>query len=148
MSINGVYGYGTVNPTESQNSNNGFGKGDFFKLISAQLKYQNPMEPVSNVDFLSQTAQFNLLEQVAALNSSIQDMLYSQESLYANNLIGKEIAWISDDLQQMEGMVEKVIFTSDGIPMLIVDGLGVSINSIMSVSSAAEEAASGQEDGV
>lgn len=147
MSINGVYGYGAVNPAEGQSSSNDFGKGDFFKLISAQLKYQNPMEPVSDVDFLGQTAQFNLLEQMADLNTGIQNMLYSQESLYANSLIGKEIAWISEDLQQMEGTVEKVAFTSDGIPLLIVDGIGVNVNAIMSVSAPAEDSGSGQDEG-
>jgi flagellar basal-body rod modification protein FlgD len=109
------------------------GKDDFYKLISAQLKYQNPLEPVDDVDFMSQTAQFNMLEQLMNLNSSIQSLMQSQNTLYANSLIGKEINWLDENLEIRQGIVERVLFSEDGL-QLVVDGMEVDIYSIVSVS--------------
>lgn len=118
--------------------NEDFGKGDFFKLISAQLKYQNPLAPMDDVDFMGQTAQFNILEQIADLNNRIQCLMYSQDSLYASSLIGKEVTWVDDNLEIREGMVERVTFSKDGL-QLIIDGMVVDLNSMISISEAPEE---------
>jgi flagellar basal-body rod modification protein FlgD len=66
------------------------GKDDFLKLMIAQMKYQNPMEPSKDLDFIAQTAQFSSLEQMNNLNSKAAELIYSGKLLYANSLIGKE----------------------------------------------------------
>lgn len=144
-SISSVQNYYLGYYRDTSEVSDDFGKDDFYKLISAQLKYQNPMEPVDNVDFLSQTAQFNVLEQLANLNSEIQCLIYSQGSLYANSLIGKEISWLDDNLELREGIVERVIFSGDGL-QVVVDGTGISLSSIVSVSETAETAEEGSTE--
>ena len=43
------------------------GKDMFLKLLVAQLKYQNPMEPVDSSQFMAQTAQFTMVEKLEAM---------------------------------------------------------------------------------
>jgi len=70
------------------------GKEDFLKMLVAQLKNQDPLNPMSGTDFATQLAQFSSLEQLTNLNQGITNMgLYqsSQANLQAVNLIGKEV---------------------------------------------------------
>lgn len=70
------------------------GKEDFLKMLVAQLKNQDPLNPMSGTDFATQLAQFSSLEQLTNLNTGITNLgLYqsSQANLQAVNLIGKEV---------------------------------------------------------
>jgi len=69
------------------------GKNDFLKLICAQLKYQDPLSPVDNFDFLGQTAQFSMLEQVIDLNSRFDILAQLNDMAYVNSLLGKSVEW-------------------------------------------------------
>ncbi|MFH0920091.1 MAG: flagellar hook capping FlgD N-terminal domain-containing protein [Fibrobacterota bacterium] len=79
----GVDGLSTKNAAElaaTRKSNKLFtgdqqlGKNDFLKLLTAQLKYQDPMEPVSNENFVAQMAQFSSLESMNNISESVTGM--------------------------------------------------------------------------
>jgi flagellar basal-body rod modification protein FlgD len=42
---------------------------EFLQLLVAQLQNQDPMDPISNEDFLTQLATFNSLQQLMAIRS-------------------------------------------------------------------------------
>lgn len=70
------------------------GKEDFLKMLIAQLKNQDPLNPMDGTDFATQLAQFSSLEQLTNLNEGITNMaLYqnTQANVQAVNLIGKEV---------------------------------------------------------
>lgn len=50
----------------------GLGKDDFLKLLITQLRYQDPLEPLDQNQFLSQTAQFSALEELQSIGKSIE----------------------------------------------------------------------------
>jgi flagellar basal-body rod modification protein FlgD len=83
--------YSSTNSTKTSAAQS-MGKEDFLKMLVAQLKNQDPLNPMSGTDFATQLAQFSSLEQLTNLNQGITNLgLYqtSQANLQAVNLIGK-----------------------------------------------------------
>jgi flagellar basal-body rod modification protein FlgD len=70
-------------------------KDAFFKLMLAQLKNQDPMNPLKNHEMAAQLAQFSSLEQMTNMNSTLTKLegrTSQPENFQALNLIGKTVA--------------------------------------------------------
>jgi flagellar basal-body rod modification protein FlgD len=64
------------------------GKDDFLKLLVAQLQNQDPLDPMDNAEFMSQTAQFSMLEELQNQSALFEDMAFSQKLTQAADMIG------------------------------------------------------------
>ncbi len=53
-------------------------KNSFLKLLITQLRYQDPLQPSDNGEFLAQMAQFTSLEQVQNINEGLEKIITSQ----------------------------------------------------------------------
>lgn len=101
------------------------GKDDFLKLLTTELRNQDPLQPLDNKDFISQMAQFSSLEQMNNVSKSMEDLSKSmfnfaqQASLTQGAaMIGKWVGGINvDGGTPMEGIVEAVKWL-DGEPMV------------------------------
>jgi flagellar basal-body rod modification protein FlgD len=70
------------------------GKDAFLQLLVTQLRYQNPLEPVDNGEFIAQLSQFSSLEQLTEINKTIGSSLSMQQSLnqtMAVGFLGREV---------------------------------------------------------
>lgn len=70
-------------------------KDAFFKLMLAQLKNQDPMNPLKNHEMAAQLAQFSSLEQMSNMNATltkIEGKNSQPQNFQALNLIGKTVA--------------------------------------------------------
>jgi len=87
----------------------GMDKDAFLQLLVAQMKYQDPMEPTSNTEYIAQYAQFS---QVEALNNMSQNMELSRYSSF----VGKEVVISSEGsdgkTSEVRGFVDYVTFES------------------------------------
>ena len=66
------------------------GKDDFLRLLTVQLRYQDPLNPMQDTDFIAQMAQFSSLEQLQNMNRSLDKNLGSDEQLntaFNNNIV-------------------------------------------------------------
>ena len=130
-SISQITSSKSATETVTQGGQN-MGKDDFMKLMVAQLKYQNPMEPSKDLDFIAQTAQFSSLEQMTNLNAKVIELISSNRQLYANTMIGREITWTDADDNIKSGIVSKVELNG-GEPVLLVNNEKVSLDQIINV---------------
>ncbi|HHY90639.1 MAG TPA: hypothetical protein GX503_03155, partial [Clostridiales bacterium] len=76
MSVSVTNSTGTSS-TVSQNRststpNNQLDKNSFLKLLVAQLRYQDPLNPMNDQEFIGQMAQFSTLEQIQNLNQTME----------------------------------------------------------------------------
>jgi flagellar basal-body rod modification protein FlgD len=86
------------NNYQSSQSQGVLGKDDFLKLMLAQIKYQDPLNPMDGTAYSAQLAQFSSLEQLTNLNSSVKQsvdanyvLTQSINNTLSANLIGKEV---------------------------------------------------------
>ena len=115
------YSADNIGVTTETSASDAMGKEEFLQLLVAQLKCQDPLEPLKNEDFVAQLAQFNSLEQMINLNNSFDTMLQLQSMSYASSFIGKEVAWYGEEGELNSGTVLEVEFDSE-VPMLNVEG--------------------------
>lgn len=114
MSIMAPVEDGKIVETTSQNSlkNSSKTSGDmdkdaFLQLLVAQMQYQDPLEPTSNTEYISQYAQFSQVEQM-------QNMSGSMELTRASSLVGEEVYVKTTDssgnTKLKQGKVDYVVY--------------------------------------
>jgi len=113
--------------TQPDNRSNDRSKTDldreaFLKLLVAQLKNQDPLEPMKDVEFISQLTQFSNLEQVMKTNTKLDELSMAagaQASAQAINLVGRTVVVPGDRMTlPAEGDAEMKIH----VPSSIVGG--------------------------
>jgi flagellar basal-body rod modification protein FlgD len=109
------------------------GQDAFLQLLVAQLQNQNPLEPLSNFEFISQIAQFGALEQMTALNESLTGFVEFTLLGQMSSMIGKEVTIIPTGTEEeVTGIVSAVTF-ENGEPQVIIDGTSYSPNDIVRI---------------
>ena len=82
-------------------------KDAFLQLLVAQMKYQDPLEPTSNTEYISQYATFSELEQM-------QNMSASMDLFRASSLVGQTVLLKVTDSSgrttNVQGNVDYVVY--------------------------------------
>ena len=107
-------------------------KDMFLKLLVAQMKYQDPMNPTDSSEFLSQSAQFTALEKMSTTAEQVTQLVGLQMAFGASSLVGRTVTYPRADGTSASGLVSSVTFTATG-PVLTVDGADVSFADVTSV---------------
>ena len=110
---------------------------DFLSLLVAQMRFQDPLSPMDQQEFIGELAQFNSLQQSVQLNESFLHFMQFQELTQATSLIGKDVVALvaGDDgtVFSAEGTVQEVFFTSAGAYLRLEDGSEVSLQDVVNV---------------
>ena len=74
----------------------------FLTLLVAEMQNQDPLEPTSNTEWVSQYATFTQVEQMTEMGESM-------DMLRANSMIGKEVVMkVTSETSYMRGVVDYV----------------------------------------
>lgn len=112
----------TENAKKTKNS---MDKDAFLQLLVAQMKYQDPLEPTSNTEYISQYATFSQVEQM-------QNMSATMELTRASSLVGKLVAVQTDNGEQYQGVVQYVSYEA-GKAYITIDGAEYSLDDVIAV---------------
>ena len=116
------------------NSVNGLDKDAFMKLLVAQLRYQDPMNPANGQEYLAQAAQFAQVERLEMIARSQAESIAYQQILLSSSLVGREIKATQGD-ETVEGVVSGVKFDA-GNPMLVIGDKQVPVGAVEEVNAA------------
>jgi flagellar basal-body rod modification protein FlgD len=102
------------------------GKDAFLKLLITQIRYQDPLSPLDNSEFIAQLAQFSSLEQMQQMNTGLWTAQLMAAGTQALSLVGRHVIAQEPGADPIEGTVDAVSFR-DGTPILLVGGQEVQL---------------------
>src|SRR5262245_27537952 len=85
-----------------------------------ELRNQDPLNPLDNKDMLAQISQIREVGATDKLTQTLDSVLLGQNIASATNLIGADITALSDDNENVHGMVSRVSIDK-GSPKLHVE---------------------------
>lgn len=99
-------GFGTPAPTNSRMGRSDLTQADFLRLMTEQLKNQDPLKPLSNAEFVSQMAQMSTAQGVGDLRGALDAMAQAfngDQALRGAALIGRRVLVETDRLSLAAG---------------------------------------------
>lgn len=108
------------NLSEDTKGTSTMGKDQFLQILVAEMQYQDPLEPTTNTEWVSQMATFSQIEE-------LQNMSDSMTKGQAQNLVGKYVIMAPTDnngeTKYVSGKVQTVEIREDGTYLSINDYL-------------------------
>lgn len=127
--INGSAGTGKANAAVE-------GQDRFLKLLTTQLRNQDPLNPMDNAQMTSQLAQISTVDGINKLNATLEKLVGSQqgsEALQAAALVGRDVLVEGKNLQiagaGASGGVE-LQSDADKVSVSIVDANGLTVRTL------------------
>ncbi|MBI5747381.1 MAG: hypothetical protein HZA13_10325 [Nitrospirae bacterium] len=109
----------------------------FLKLLTTQLQYQDPFNPMDNAEFTSQLAQFSSLDQLYGVNDKLDSFLTNQSAAEMSNaagLIGKEIKASGNTIELSENASATISYDlasdASGVTIDIYNSSGTKVRTV------------------
>ena len=128
-------------PTAAEQQNvtgaNSMEMDDFYKLMAAQMQYQNPDEPMDTTAMMASMLQAQVIQSLTSVTNAVMQMQYASATTYAASLQGQEVKVAKTDRfgqptgEYVTGTVTGVILGSN--PLVIVNGDSYQLNQIVGV---------------
>ncbi len=129
----------TLTPASSasqiSNPNNTISQDGFLKLLIAQLQNQDPMNPLSSDQFITENTMFSQLQQLVNMNQTLSNLSnQSQTNAYAASLLGKNIITNSSTITINGTSITPAAYTlsqpASDVQATIVDSSGNSVATV------------------
>ena len=136
--LKNVTRYEDLKTKTTSKSSQEMGKQDFLTLFTAQLKNQDPLDPVKNEAFVAQLAQFSQLEALTNMQTSMDNLVKGMTSQQLNtsaSLIGHKVP-VADGLAPLQqgGSLDASINLPDGasgVTLTVQDSMGRTVQQLI-----------------
>ena len=108
-------------------------KDAFLQLLVAQMKYQDPLEPTSNTEYISQFATFSELEEMQNMSSALD--LSRASGLVGQQVVMKVTSESTGETTYEDGKVDYVVY-ENGKAYLSIEGSLYSLDDLDTVADA------------
>lgn len=103
----------------------------FLRLLVAQLKYQDPLNPADSTEFMAQTAQFATVEKLTVLATQGAELTMSQRLATAGSVIGRGVTYVDDRGLLVTGTVQASRIAEDGaVELRLKDGTTIALGEV------------------
>lgn len=79
----------------------------FLKLLVAELQNQDPLNPMDNSELVQQINTIREISATTELSDTLNSVLLGQNTATASSLIGKTITALTDNAENVEGVVTR-----------------------------------------
>jgi flagellar basal-body rod modification protein FlgD len=124
----------STNSTNSPSSSSGVDYNTFLQLLIAEMKNQDPTNPMDTSQYMSQFAQLSTVEQAMQTNNKLDSLLSSQSLSQADGLIGKTVSFTDSTGATFSGKVKSISINSDGSVATLEDGTKVAVGPGLTIS--------------
>jgi flagellar basal-body rod modification protein FlgD len=132
--VSGASGAATYTSTSSLDRPDQMGKDTFLKLLVAQMRYQDPGNPVDSSQMMAQTATFSQVEKLEQLVAQNASMLVLQESATAGSLVGRTATYTDTTGASQTGVVTSVRLASgDDEAVALIGGVAVPVGRLIEI---------------
>lgn len=128
--------FGAAADTNPSASPQALSQSDFLKLLVTQMTSQDPLNPTSSQDLLTQTVQLSTLQSNNTLQTSLTQLQNSQNLVQASSMLGRQVTVQSSATTTDQGVVNGVQMNA-GIPMILVNGTAYNLGQVLSISTPA-----------
>jgi flagellar basal-body rod modification protein FlgD len=115
-------------------SSTGVDYNTFLQLLIAEMKNQDPTNPMDTSQYMSQFAQLSSVEQAMQTNTKLDSLLSSQSLSQADGLIGKTVSFTDSTGATFSGKVASISINSDGSVATLEDGTKVAVGPGLTIS--------------
>jgi flagellar basal-body rod modification protein FlgD len=115
-------------------SSTGVDYNTFLQLLIAEMKNQDPTNPMDTSQYMSQFAQLSSVEQAMQTNTKLDSLLSSQSLSQADGLIGKTVSFTDSTGATFSGKVASISINSDGSVATLQDGTKVAVGQGLTIS--------------
>jgi flagellar basal-body rod modification protein FlgD len=118
----------------SNTSSVGVDHNTFLQLLIAEMKNQDPTNPMDTSQYMSQFAQLSSVEQAMQTNNKLDSLLSSQSLSQADGLIGKTVSFTDSTGATFTGKVKSISINTDGSVATLEDGTKVAVGPGLTIS--------------
>jgi flagellar basal-body rod modification protein FlgD len=121
--------YSPATPTVERGDQ--MGKDVFMQLLVAQMRYQDPSNPVDSSQMMAQTATFTQVEKLEELAAQNAAMLVLQEASTAGAMVGRTATYTDTNGGEVTGRITAVRLASgDQEAVAVIGGKDVPVGRI------------------
>jgi flagellar basal-body rod modification protein FlgD len=106
---------------------------DFINLMVTQLQHQDPTQPASNSELLSQMSNIGQLESSTQLQTSLTSMTLQSSIGAASALIGKSVQGLDVNNNPIGGLVNSVQVQNNGVSLQLDNGQSLDLSRVTNI---------------
>lgn len=108
-------------------SSNSVDYNTFLQLLIAEMKNQDPTNPMDTSQYMSQFAQLSTVEQAMQTNTKLDALLSSQALSQADGLIGRTVSFTDSTGESFTGKIASISINTNGSIATLEDGTKVAV---------------------
>ena len=132
--VNNATTNSSTSSSSSTSSNLSLTPSDFINLMVTQLQNQDPTNPTSSTDLLTQMSEIGQLQSSNTLQTTLASLTLQTQIGSAGNLIGKSVTGTDDNQNPVSGTVNSVKVQNNTVYLQLDSGGSLQLGNVSNIS--------------